>query len=277
MATTPSNLGYWILDAYTGAVSAYGDANSYGDRTASNTGGADLWPISIALVPTSDGKGYWILDVGLSGLGSVRAYGDAISYGDQTDVAGITGINGRPVDMAATPDGKGYWIVDSDGGGLRLRRCRLRRVDGRSTDGRRRGRDGPQCNRQRILAGGGRRRSVRLRRSAVPRIDGRATDGPTRLRHRHPGTDRVLIVLVGGRILARTPSVDAEQRALAGEQLGEDGCRKVVAHALDHPKLGAGNRRGRCLAARQGDQGVGRPVHDQGRHNQAGQALGAVG
>jgi hypothetical protein len=116
MATTPSNLGYWILDAYTGAVSAYGDANSYGDRTASNTGGADLWPISIALVPTSDGKGYWILDVGLSGLGSVRAYGDAISYGDQTDVAGITGINGRPVDMAATPDGKGYWIVDSDGG-----------------------------------------------------------------------------------------------------------------------------------------------------------------
>jgi hypothetical protein len=117
MATTPSNLGYWILDAYTGAVSAYGDANSYGDRTASNTGGADLWPISIALVPTSDGKGYWILDVGLSGLGSVRAYGDAISYGDQTDVAGITGINGRPVDMAATPDGKGYWIVDSDGGG----------------------------------------------------------------------------------------------------------------------------------------------------------------
>jgi len=116
MATTPSDQGYWILNAFTGAIKTYGDAVSYGDRTSSNTGGADLWTNSIAIIPTPDGKGYWILNEGLSGLGSVQAFGDATSYGDESTVASPGGLNGSPVGMAATADGKGYWIVNSDGG-----------------------------------------------------------------------------------------------------------------------------------------------------------------
>jgi len=116
MATTPTDLGYWILNAYTGAVTAYGDAVSYGDRTSSNGGGADLWPTSIALVATPSGHGYWMLDLGLSGLGSVRAFGDAVSYGDETNPATPAPHAGFPVGMVATPSGLGYWIVDSDGG-----------------------------------------------------------------------------------------------------------------------------------------------------------------
>jgi hypothetical protein len=116
MATTPSDQGYWVLNAYTGSVTPFGDAVSFGDRTASNTGGADLWPTSVAITPTWDGRGYWLLNVGLSGLGTVQAFGDATAYGDQSTI-GLTGApDGRPVGMVATGDGKGYWIVDSDGG-----------------------------------------------------------------------------------------------------------------------------------------------------------------
>ena len=116
MATMPSDQGYWILNAYTGAITPYGDAASYGDRTASNIGGADLWPTSVALAPTADGKGYWILNVGLSGFGTVQAFGDATSFGDQSTLALPGGLNGVPVGLVATPDALGYWIVDSDGG-----------------------------------------------------------------------------------------------------------------------------------------------------------------
>jgi len=116
MATTPSDQGYWILNAYTGAVIPYGDAGSYGDRTASNTGGADLWPTSVAMTPTTDGKGYWILNAGLSGFGTVQAFGDAAFYGDQSTIVPTAAPNGTPTGIVATPDAKGYWIVDSDGG-----------------------------------------------------------------------------------------------------------------------------------------------------------------
>ena len=116
MATTPDDRGYWILNAYTGAVTPYGDAVSYGDRTASNTGSTEFWPTSVAIVPTVTGHGYWILDVGLNGLGSVLAFGDAVSYGDESTATPLVAHAGTPVAMAATTDGLGYWIVDSDGG-----------------------------------------------------------------------------------------------------------------------------------------------------------------
>jgi len=116
MATTPTDQGYWVLNAYTGAITPFGDAVSFGDRTASNTGGADLWPTSVAITPTWDGRGYWLLNVGLSGLGTVQAFGDAVAYGDQSTIGLTGGPDGRPVGMVATGDGKGYWIVDSDGG-----------------------------------------------------------------------------------------------------------------------------------------------------------------
>jgi hypothetical protein len=116
MASTPGGGGYWILNAYTGAITTYGNAVSYGDRTQFNGGGADTWPNSIGIVATPDGKGYWVLEAGMSGLGSVDHFGDAVSYGDQTTVAHEAVHVGVPVSMASSPDGKGYWIVNSDGG-----------------------------------------------------------------------------------------------------------------------------------------------------------------
>ena len=119
LASTPDGGGYWILNAYSGVISTYGDAVSYGQPadTPAYSGGSDLWPTAIGVVATPDGKGYWVLEEGLSGLGAVQAFGDALSYGDETTTADTVGEHvGTPVAMAATADGKGYWIVDSDGG-----------------------------------------------------------------------------------------------------------------------------------------------------------------
>ncbi len=66
--------------------------------------------------PPTDGKGYWVLEKGLSGLGSIQAFGDAVNFGDEAAIAHATGHVGTPVAMAATSDDGGYWIVDSDGG-----------------------------------------------------------------------------------------------------------------------------------------------------------------
>jgi hypothetical protein len=120
MATTPDGGGYWILNAYSGVIDTYGDAVSYGDPAGTSAyspaAGADTWPTAIDIVATPDGGGYWVLEKGLSGLGSVQAFGDALSYGDELTIGSQMGHNGEPVAMASPADGKGYWIVDSDGG-----------------------------------------------------------------------------------------------------------------------------------------------------------------
>jgi hypothetical protein len=118
MAPTSDGGGYWILDAYSGAIYTYGDADSYGQPadTPIYSGAADTWPNAIGIVATPDGRGYWVLESGLSGLGAIQSFGDAVNYGDETTIVHGTGHVGRPVAMAATADGKGYWIVDSDGG-----------------------------------------------------------------------------------------------------------------------------------------------------------------
>ena len=118
IAPTANGGGYWILNAYSGVIYPYGDAVSYGDPAGSSaySGGADTWPTAIGIVATPDGKGYWVLELGLSGLGSVQNFGDAVNYGDETTIAHATSHVGKPVALAATHDGKGYWIVDSDGG-----------------------------------------------------------------------------------------------------------------------------------------------------------------
>ena len=115
MATTPDDRGYYVLDAFSGDVYTYGDAVSYGQPADSfGAAGADLWPTSLAMAVTPDGKGYWILELGLSGMASVQAFGDAVSYGDPL-TSRITTV-GAPVGIVGTTDGKGYWIAFSDGG-----------------------------------------------------------------------------------------------------------------------------------------------------------------
>jgi len=118
MAPTSDSGGYWVLNAYNGDVFPFGDAVNYGQPADTSTymGGSDTWPVAIGIVATPSGNGYWVLEMGLSGLGSVQSFGDAVNYGDETTMAHETAHLGKPVAMAATSDGKGYWIVDSDGG-----------------------------------------------------------------------------------------------------------------------------------------------------------------
>ena len=118
IASTPDNQGYWIVSAYSGRVFPFGDAAAHGQPADSPAyaGSTETWPTAIGIVATSDGKGYWVLLSGLSGLGSVQAFGDAAFYGDEVTLLADSVHPGHPVAMAATSDGKGYWIVDSDGG-----------------------------------------------------------------------------------------------------------------------------------------------------------------
>ncbi len=114
VAATPDGQGYWVLNGDTGAVYAFGDAGFFGDPAAGFAGAPrDLVPTSVAIVATPTGHGYWVLEAGLSGLGSVAAFGDAVSYGDTAHIGAPQAA--APVGLAATPDGHGYWIVDGDG------------------------------------------------------------------------------------------------------------------------------------------------------------------
>lgn len=118
LAATPDGGGYWILNADTGRIATFGDAISYGQPADTPVYKApqEFWPKAMQIVPTRDGKGYWVLEHGLSGLGSVQAFGDAHTYGDEVTTAGGQGHVGFPVALVGTADDHGYWIVDSDGG-----------------------------------------------------------------------------------------------------------------------------------------------------------------
>ena len=59
-----------------------------------------------------------MLEVGLSGAGSVLPFGDADFFGDTVTILQQTMVefHGEPVGLVATPSGQGYWEVYSDGG-----------------------------------------------------------------------------------------------------------------------------------------------------------------
>ena len=80
-----------------------GDAVNYGSMA-----GASLAAPITHLVPTPNGKGYWMV----AGDGGIFAFGDAGFYGSM----GGQPLNAPVVDLAPTADGKGYWLVGSDGG-----------------------------------------------------------------------------------------------------------------------------------------------------------------
>ncbi len=116
MASTPDGAGYYVLDAFSGKIFTYGDAVSYGQPadTGAYQGGADLWPNAIGITVTPDGKGYWVLEFGLSGMASVQAFGDAVFHGDP--LTSRLAAAAAPVGIVATADGGGYWIAFADGG-----------------------------------------------------------------------------------------------------------------------------------------------------------------
>ena len=120
IAAAAGHNGYWVLNGVTGAIYPYGGAASYGDpRTKFAGTGSEFLPLMRQIVSTPDGLGYWVYEVGASGIGSVDHYGDAGFYGDTTTLAQQHpggGYDGQPVGIAPTARGKGYWEAYSDGG-----------------------------------------------------------------------------------------------------------------------------------------------------------------
>ena len=102
---TVDGQGYWLLRA-NGAVSAFGDARSYGSLTAGKaaSGGG-----VVGLARTYDGHGYWLATAN----GGVYDFGDAHNYGS------LASKHVKPlgpvVGIAATPTGKGYWLLSASG------------------------------------------------------------------------------------------------------------------------------------------------------------------
>uniref|UniRef100_UPI002612C259 G1 family glutamic endopeptidase n=1 Tax=Ferrimicrobium sp. TaxID=2926050 RepID=UPI002612C259 len=117
---TPNGKGYWLISK-DGGVFDFGDANFYGSTyTYGLTGLSGAHPLNapiVAIIPTPNGKGYWLI----SKDGGVFDFGDANFYGS-TYTYGLTGLSGAHplaapiVGMAAVPNGGGYWLVAADGG-----------------------------------------------------------------------------------------------------------------------------------------------------------------
>ena len=95
--------GYWMATS-VGAVLTNGAAVSYG----SPAGLALTAPI-VALVPTPDRKGYWMVGAD----GGVFTYGDAALL--RLDRCRCTSTS-RSWAWPPRSDGKGYWLVAADGG-----------------------------------------------------------------------------------------------------------------------------------------------------------------
>ena len=102
LATTPDGKGYWTAST-DGAVSAFGNAQSYGSMS-----GQPLNQSVVGMAATPDGQGYWLV----SADGGVFAFGDAPFLGSM----GGHPLNQPVVGLTATPDGHGYWLVSADGG-----------------------------------------------------------------------------------------------------------------------------------------------------------------
>jgi hypothetical protein len=116
LAPTVSGNGYYILNSFNGNIYTYGDAVSFGEPAGGGpyAGPSEFWPTAVAMATTPDGLGYWVLEVGGSGLGTVQGFGDAMFFGDE--LTAHVAHNGVPVGIVGSSDGKGYLIVDSDGG-----------------------------------------------------------------------------------------------------------------------------------------------------------------
>ena len=110
----------------------FGNAGDFGEPANDFVGvPRELVPTGKAIVSTPTGMGYWVLEVGLSGVGSVLPFGDADFFGDTVTILQQTMVefHGEPVGLVATPSGQGYWEVYSDGGVFSLWRRGLLRFD----------------------------------------------------------------------------------------------------------------------------------------------------
>ena len=95
--STPSGGGFWLMRV-NGSVSAYGDADWYGDAS-----GIRLNDPIVGGAITPSGKGYWLV----AQDGGIFSYGDAKFDGSM----GNKRLNLPVFAMAATKSGHGYWLV----------------------------------------------------------------------------------------------------------------------------------------------------------------------
>ncbi len=111
---TSTDAGYW-LDASDGGIFAFGNAGFYGSIPGLGFGpagspgpGRKLNAPVVGMVPSSDGKGYFMV----ASDGGVFAFGDAHFAGSCPGIGGCTGAA-----VAVMPDatGAGYWLVTSSG------------------------------------------------------------------------------------------------------------------------------------------------------------------
>jgi hypothetical protein len=96
--------GYWMLGR-DGAVHAFGGAELHGSAYGRLARGRT----TVDLEPTPSGNGYWIVD----DVGTVRAYGDAVSLGSLP--AGWLKAGEAVTTISATPTGAGYRIATNTG------------------------------------------------------------------------------------------------------------------------------------------------------------------
>ena len=92
--------GWWAL--------AVASSPSVDARLLGSMGGEVLNRPIVAMAPTPEGGGYWLV----ASDGGIFSFGDARFFGS---TGGIR-LNEPIVGMAPTPDGGGYWLVASDGG-----------------------------------------------------------------------------------------------------------------------------------------------------------------
>ena len=145
--------GYWLV-ASDGGIFSFGNA-----AVLRLDGRHPLNKPIVGMAATPDGGGYWLV---ASDGGHLRLRRRAV-LGSTGGIA----LNQPIVGMAATPDGRGYWLVASDGGIFAFGDAQFWGSTGSIAPQQAHRRHGGHGGRQRLLAGGLRRRHLHLRRRAV--------------------------------------------------------------------------------------------------------------
>ena len=113
ISPTGNRKGYWLV-ASDGGIFAFGDAGYYGSLPGlgfSPAGSSGRYPLDapiVAMVPSSDGAGYFMI----ASDGGIFAFGDARFAGS---CPGIGGCAGPAVAVMPDATGNGYWLVTATG------------------------------------------------------------------------------------------------------------------------------------------------------------------
>jgi len=109
---TADRNGYWLVSS-DGGIFAFGDAGFYGSLpglgfSPAGTGGHALAAPIVAMVPSTDDRGYFMV----AADGGIFAFGDARFAGS---CPGIGGCSGSAVAVVPDASGNGYWLVTATG------------------------------------------------------------------------------------------------------------------------------------------------------------------